>query len=345
MKIEIFTFLLKFLNVTLKGILIDNTARFIAGISPMVAAGFTLLVIITIGSYWVAGAAFSAMMDFIKKCAVWAFLIGFAMNAGAYSSLATLIFGLGDELGLMFLGSSNEASSMFDVLIAQITSMGDKFILVREGLWLKMKGIGITKFGEALDLFSQICAIVFLQVYFNFCFIIIMQATFSTYLFAKLGLLLVLAVGPLFIAAGLFPATRAYAMNWLGQVLNYTILTLFIAVLNSLLIALVTQSIDEFIMKNLGDVAAINGAALGMFFNMTVLTVIIFLFISKLPELTSALTGGNAGTSGMSALGSSMRSFSKGGTMQKIGAALPSLSGKGSMSSVAALLKKGGGAK
>lgn len=299
MQIEIFTFLLEFLNVTLKGILIDNTARFIANISPMVAAGFTLLVTITIGSYWVAGAAFSAMMDFIKKCAVWAFLIGFSMNAGAYQSLATSIYGFGDELGLLFLGSSNEASSMFDGLIAQITTIGDKFVLAREPLWVAMKNVGMTEFGEALDLFSQICEIAFLQVYFNFCFLIIILATFSTYLFAKLGLLLVLAVGPLFIAAGLFPVTRAYAMNWLGQVLNYTILTLFIAVLNSLLIALVTQFVDQFIMKNLGDVAAISAAAWGMVFNMTVLTVIIFLFISKLPELTSALTGGNGGTSGM----------------------------------------------
>jgi type IV secretion system protein VirB6 len=197
-----------------------------------------------------------------------------------------------------------------------------------------------------------------LNIYFNFCFIIIMIATFSTYIFAKLGLLLVLAVGPLFIAAGLFPATRAYAMNWLGQVLNYTILTLLIAVLNSAIIALVTQSINEFIIKNLGNFVSITANAWAMTINMTILTVIIYMFIGKVPELASALTGGNAGTSGMSALGSSMRSFSKGGTMQKIGGALPGLPGgkavasaasslaqNGAMSSVAALLKKGGGAK
>ncbi len=326
MEIEIFTFLLEFLDVTLKGLLIDNTAKFITGLSLIFSGAFCIVVAMVFFNYWLnPDDGFGNFMDLVKRMMVWGFLIGLAFNAGAYQSLATLLYGLGDDLGLLFLGSSNEASSMFDGLIAQITTMGDKFIAARDPLWLKMKDVGITEFGDAFDLFSQICEIAFLQVYFNFCFIIIMLATFSTYLFAKLGLLLVLAVGPLFIGFALFSQTRTYAMNWVGQVLNYTILTLFIAVLNSLLIALVTQSVDTFIMKNLGNANAINAAAWGMVFNMTVLTVIIFLFITKLPDLTSALTGGNAGTSGMGALGSSMHSFSKGGTIQKIGSALPVL--------------------
>ncbi len=50
---------------------------------------------------------------------------------------------------------------------------------------------------------------------------ILLAVMFAFYVLGKVSLAMVLMIRPIFIGFGLFPATRQYAMNWIGQCLNY----------------------------------------------------------------------------------------------------------------------------
>ena len=54
------------------------------------------------------------------------------------------------------------------------------------------------------------------------------------YLIAKLSLAMVIVIGPMFIGSMLFPATRQWGMNWIGQTLNYSVTVVFYVILGAL---------------------------------------------------------------------------------------------------------------
>jgi type IV secretion system protein VirB6 len=137
---------------------------------------------------------------------------------------------------------------------------------------------------------------------------LILVATFSTYVFAKLGLILVLAVWPLFIGFALFPQTRTYAMNWVGQLLNFTVLVVMIAIMNGIIFALVKGQMDDIATQiaSMGWLDLMKIIFM-MMLQIVIMAVLCYLFVGQLPSLVSALTGGNAGTSGMGAVSSTVR--------------------------------------
>jgi type IV secretion system protein VirB6 len=114
---------------------------------------------------------------------------------------------------------------------------------------------------------------------------------FAIVLYAKVGLSLVLALGPVFIALMLFKATRPFGEAWTRQVANFVILHVLVAALVGLMISIV----DGFFVKYGADatggeliVAAVAiSAAVGLAG-----------FISlQLPEIAGALAGGGASLS------------------------------------------------
>ncbi len=214
--ITIFKDILTTLDTSFNTIVTTNVPSFIGGLAPIFSAAFCIAVLMVFVNYWLNPDGFGNFMDLVKRMMVWAFLIGLAFNASGYAKLAEMVYGLGDSLAAYFqTGAETKGSTPFDnTVMLFINSINKVFEIAN--LYIETEGgfTGNAGIGEVIYVYvlMSIYAIVLMLAA-----TLILVATFSTYVFAKLGLILVLAVGPLFIGFALFPQTRTYEMNWVGQ--------------------------------------------------------------------------------------------------------------------------------
>lgn len=108
---------------------------------------------------------------------------------------------------------------------------------------------------------------------------------FAICAFALFALALLAAVGPLFVAAVLFDATRPFFFQWLGSIVNYVVLVAF-ALLVTVFISNAADTFIDAITLNdsliLASVKALGFYALGFFFFL------------QIPSMAAGLGGGGA---------------------------------------------------
>jgi type IV secretion system protein VirB6 len=112
---------------------------------------------------------------------------------------------------------------------------------------------------------------------------------FAIMLYAKVGLALVLALGPIFIALMLFEATRTFGEAWTRQLANFVILHVLVVALIGLMLTTVGHFVDKY-----GANAATGGQLIvGAVAISAVLGLAAYIAL-QLPEIAGALAGGGA---------------------------------------------------
>ncbi|WP_273717678.1 MULTISPECIES: type IV secretion system protein [Bartonella] len=266
--ITIFTDMNSAVTKTLEDIM-DNTIKHLSsGLSGPLKLSCTIYVIF-MGYNIIYGRSSTPLWEFIVTTFKLGIIVALATNAALYNEWVRDIFfnDLPNAIANVTQGAAHSDQNVWDNMLRQagahVFDESEKYT-------------GWTEAGKFLVTWLAGCI----------CLVdALLLATigFIVSMFAKLGLFLVLSIGPLFISLSMFSATRKFTEAWLGQVVNFILLQVLVVLLGGLYIQFVINIFSE----TLEDImlSVIN------FSSVSIAGIFIFL---KLPDIASTLASGGA---------------------------------------------------
>ncbi|CAE6846982.1 hypothetical protein R75461_07290 [Paraburkholderia nemoris] len=270
MTIQIFTPMFDSFDQSVLGTINTGSANLISLISPLAAAGFSVYVLLVTLSYW-RGSNDQPIVDFFLRMVGWAAVLTAGMNIGYYSEYVVPFFnGVGDDIAQALTGSASSATALDTLLNTYLNAI----LNLWQGVTLSLGSIGLMLEAAALTFCTILAAVPFLGI------------AAAYIILAKFALGLLLALGPMFVVAALFPATRKFFDAWVGQCLNYAFLTALFAAAGAIEVNFATGILPSaFTPDQLVLTWTLEFKILSMG--------IVFLFVSlNLPSLASSLAGG-----------------------------------------------------
>ncbi|MDR6861257.1 type IV secretion system protein [Variovorax guangxiensis] len=224
----------------------------------------------------------------------------YIMGNGYLSWVARPIFNLPSELTTAMSSSASSSPDLLGQVNEKIVDLVSAMFTAGTRL---VKDLAI---GPAIALFVM-GALVILAAY-----LLLAVALFAV-IFSKLGLSLVLAVGPFFILALVLPQTRNYFYSWLNTALYFVFyhvftalfIFLFIGIINSYVGKLNTQlgstgsggGVVAMVMNLVGvGGAGLNVAAICI--PIILISMTMFFMFLQIPVMCASLTGGSGGSFG-----------------------------------------------
>jgi type IV secretion system protein VirB6 len=237
-----------------------GSTQLISLISPLMAVCFSIYVLLILWSYW-RGDNDQPIDDFLRRMAVWAFILTCGMNIQFYSDYIVPFFnGLGEQIAGALTGGTNPVSGLDNMLSAYINAC--------ERIYQGASG------------FQTISAVWLISI------IIIFGTPFMAVavvyiILSKFALGLLLALGPMFISAALFPPTRRYFENWAGQCMNYV-----------LLISLFAAACAVEVSFAVSMVPSTSTPTIKQVIELEIMGIVFWMVSLNLPGLASQLAGG-----------------------------------------------------
>ena len=246
----------------------SNLASYVNG--PLRVA--VMLYVILYGFAVMRGAIVEPIGEFAWRAMRIVLVVLLATNSSAFQQYVTGLFfdSLPKEIGNALAGSGLNVNSgaPFDQLLSKGIDVANKIY----------DQAGLTNIAPAL-----IAAILLVFVAIG------SFLQFSILLYAKIGLGIVIALGPVFIALALFDATRPFAESWLRQVANFLILLVLVVALVGLMLSAVSGFIDKF-----GTNAATTGEMLVGAVAISAVLGLAGHIALQLPTIAGGLAGGGA---------------------------------------------------
>ena len=258
--VQLFTSMTSSFDQNVLNTISTGSTRIISLISPLMATCFSIYVLLILWTYW-QGRNDEPINDFLMRMATWAVILTCGMNIQFYSEYVVPFFnGLGEQLAGALTNGSNPVSGLDNLLNAYINAA--------QAIYAQASG---------LKVIAAIWTIA-LMIIFGGPFMAIAVAYI---ILAKFALGLLLALGPLFISAALFPPSRQFFWNWVGQCMNYTLLVALFAAACALEV--------NFAMS----VVPLNGfPSIAQVIDLDIMGLAFWVISLNLPGLASSLAGG-----------------------------------------------------
>ena len=271
--------------------LFQKSNNMISGIAPVFQIGFGIYILLIAFDYYKRGFD-ENVVDLGKRMIGWLLIIAFAFNSSQYQKLANIMWMLPENLSGL-LGTSTYTASALD-------TQSNNILKMMENIFAYASSLDMLQVSDKLMLYiGGTIAVILAYLFF--------LITFAYYLIAKLSLAMVIVIGPMFIGSMLFPATRQWGMNWIGQILNYSVTVVFYVILGALQNDFFKNQLERAVVGEIGSVAQVVGL-IPLFF----LSTTIFILVAwSIPSISSALSGG-ASVNGFSRTVMSVARWAKG---------------------------------
>lgn len=242
----------------------------------------------------------SPMQDWLMKIGF--FLIVISASGSMYGEwLVKALRGLQTDLPSVMIPNGKNASNIIDALDAKILNIVDSCFATMGKLPANWAGIP--------DLPSIIALFLTSGLFFFAGGVLELVAVFNI-VYAKLGLALVLMVGPFFVASLIVTSTRGWFHSWLNTALYFIMLSTLVSAWISMCLTLADKYLERITTAaNIPSVGVgyifvkfeIIRALLMASFNFLLIALILGFLGWELRTIASSITGGSGGTAGTGA--------------------------------------------
>ena len=274
MKFALFQWIGGSVDAMLNTFVTQTASNVIFGFQMLVLTGVTLYITLT-GYAISTGAVESPFWTFFKQCMKIGIIAAFVMTADGYTS--TVVSAMqGLESGIADIMSSPSATStnIYQVLDKSVNSGLDvAYDMMGKAAKREFYEIG-QMFWDLINALMMAIAV----------FLIHLPAA-ATIIMAKLGLGILLGIGPLFIAALMFPITAPWFDKWFQQAMAFIL---------EIAIVMVVVTVGVALYKALFEKVIVTGAdnPIASFVQIIALALIVLFALKKTSGLGSQIAGG-----------------------------------------------------
>ena len=260
----------------------DVSSRVIVAITPVLGVGLTLWFVLW-GVLVLRGAVDQPVREFLGKVVRTALIVSVALGTGLYQrEIAEVIRTTPDELAAVVAGGEGRLSFSVDPL----ESGGGQAALID-----RAAGQGLAKAEDAFEkgglMTQQGIAFYTFGALLLLATVIMVGVGGALILVAKVMLALLAGLGPLFIAALLFDATKRFFDRWVAMIATYGLVVVTFAAVFTFLLAIFTNYMGGVELDGDMNVSYGIGGAL-------LLTIVSVAILRELHHLAVGLGGGYA---------------------------------------------------
>lgn len=212
------TQIFSYMDEVSKELVASNVATIIAAVTPLVALGLTIVLMVE-GTFKLYGGDGEPLTDMLKKFAFWGLILSISSAGGWYQrDLADVALKTPDEFASILIVDGKSGSNVQN----EVASTIDKAL--ENGLKTAQRAFdnaGVTS-GAGLASFLLAAAVLLSTV-------LVCGIGAALILMAKFMLAIAVCFGPIFIMCLMFDSLRELFSKWIGSVINFGLITILLS--------------------------------------------------------------------------------------------------------------------